>query len=201
MPYVAKVQRHVMFPHRKYIVLYDDLATTNNATFQWIWHTLGTNRMGSGGSFDYTVRPYLPDWAYPWSNVTVHVFQVVNPNLLAVTNRQGANVYINPYTGMNLSAYATYDSVAPMTNAVWVTNITPTNQFHFMTVIYPVKPGDTDPTITRVDDYTVHVVQGANDDVISADPTTSPPTFLLNLTGPTLGNSQLSPPSDLRVAP
>ena len=68
-----------------------------------------------------------------------------------------------------------------MTNSIWVTNMVPTNQFHFMTVIYPVPPGGTPPTMGRLDNYTVAVTNGSQVDVISFNSaTTNPCTLIVN---------------------
>jgi hypothetical protein len=86
-----------------------------------------------------------------------------------------------------------------MTNAVWVSNIIPTNQFHFMTVVYPVKPGEADPTFTRLDDYTVQVQIGTNNDVISFDATTTQPVnYLVPVANPP---HRPTAPTNLRSVP
>lgn len=176
--FVTKVQRHVLFEHRQYFVLYDDLATTTPANFEWVYHVFrdSVQNLSSGGSFNYSVVPAAR--SYPWSNINVYVYQVVNPSLLGTTNMYLTNAYSNPLTGENYYSSAYADSpdggqgVANplMTNSIWVTNMVPTNQFHFMTVIFPVAPGGSAPTITRVDDQTVNVVYGTNNDVITFNP-------------------------------
>ena len=86
-----------------------------------------------------------------------------------------------------------------MTNSIWVANKTPANRFHFMTVIYPVPPGEPEPTISRLDDYTVSVTKGGQRDVISFDPqTTNACTLIVN--SPFLGSSMTplpAPPTPL----
>jgi hypothetical protein len=54
---------------------------------------------------------------------------------------------------------------------VWVSS-PPTTDFHFLSVIYPIKPGDGTPVVTPLDDYTVAVANaaGTERDVISFDP-------------------------------
>jgi hypothetical protein len=198
VPYVSSVQRHVLFPHKKYLVIYDQMQTTQAATFQWLWHIWEPTALvnTNGCSFTYTCTN-----VYNGSNVAVYVQHVVDPSLMALKHEVGTNLSkFNPFTGENY--FGKDNDLGPFYNStVWAYNRTPTTNWHFLTVVFPVKWGQPAPTITRVDDYTVHVQQGADDDVIIVDASTSPPTFSLNLSGPTLGPSHLSPPSNLRVAP
>lgn len=209
LSYVTKVQRHVLFEHHQYFVVYDDLATSKPANFEWVYHVYhDTVQMGNGGSFNYTANPamtyaHLP--AYNWSNaVTVSVFQVVNPALLGAVQLNGSQAYLNPITGENEFAGAMYDmtngtGMPLMTNSIWVTNIVPTNQFHFMTVIFPVAPGSNAPSMGRLDDYTVAVTNGSQVDIISFDPNTKQPyTLLVNSPYVTTGATPLpTPPTPL----
>ena len=86
--YVTKVQRHVLFEHHQYFVLYDDVATSTNANFEWVYHVFqnSVSNLTQGGSFNYTVSPANLNHLkhlYPWTNINVVVYQVVDPNLLA----------------------------------------------------------------------------------------------------------------------
>lgn len=198
VPYVSSVQRHVLFPHKAYLVLYDQMQTTTNATFQWLWHIAEPTSAVNTNSCAFT---YTCTNNYNGSNVTVYVQHIVNPSLMGLKNIVGTNLSkFNPFTGEN---YFGHDNdTGPYYNStVWVYNQTPTTNWHFMTVVFPVKWGQAAPTITRIDDYTVRVQQGAIDDTISVNASASIPVFTLNLNGPTLGPSHLSPPSDLRIAP
>lgn len=207
-PLLTKAQRHVLFPHHQYLVIYDDLAASTNVTFSWVWHVFqDTVSNLSNGSFNYSVPVTAGNgnfgWAYPWSSVQVYVQQMVNPTLLICTNMHGANAYSNPVTGENYWSYALSDlqnnGMALYTNSVWVANATPTNQFHFMTVVYPVVPGSPAPTITRMDDYTVQVQSGTNTDVISFDASTKlPASMIVNIAGGGV-RQPLAPASNLRV--
>ena len=198
-PYITSVQRHVVFPHKKYLVLYDTFATTTNASFQWKWNVMEPTVVADTANcaFTYTTTNF-----FNRSNVTVYVKHIVNPALMTMQNLSGTNyACINPFSGENLNSLANLVDGPRWNNTIWVYNTTKTNNWHFMSVIYPVKWGQTAPTITRIDDNTVRVQQGTDDDTITVDPSTSPPTFTLNLSGPSLGPTRLSPPSDLRVAP
>jgi hypothetical protein len=77
----------------------------------------------------------------------------------------GTDVYKNPIAGGD--GWSSADQAYARKGTFWVSNRTPATNWHYMTVIFPVKPGDSDPTITRIDDYTVAVTNGAEGDVIS----------------------------------
>ncbi len=186
---LTKMQRHILFEHHQYFVIFDDMASSTPANFEWVYHAyqsngLPVNNLTTGGSFNYSVTPM--SHPYPWTNVNVYVYQVVNPLLLSAVDEYGTNAYKNPVTGEDYFADAMNDltngTANPLqNNVIWVTNLTPTNQFHFMTVIYPVPPGGTPPSIGRIDDYTVAVTNGGQVDVISFDPkTTNAYTLLVN---------------------
>jgi hypothetical protein len=176
LAFVQKVQRHVLFMRRKYVVLYDDLASLEPATYTWLYHVmpnnlqLNTNNM----SFTYTVTNNYG------GNVLVEVAHIATPQALDVLDETGTNVYTNPFTGENDYAL-TAGGWFPRANELWFSNINPATNFHFMTVIYPVPPGAAAPQITRLDDYTVAVTNGTEADVISFDPNTKfPATTIIN---------------------
>jgi hypothetical protein len=186
---VTKVQRHILFVHHQYFVIYDDLAASTNVNWDWVYHVKNgpVNNLTSGGSFNYTANVMGLNPLQQMANqISVYVFEVVNPSLLTTTNMYGTNAYDNPITGEHYYSLVMSDSTLYpndlTSNSIWVSNITPTNRFHFMTVIYPVPPGGAPPQITRLDDYTVAVTNGGQGDVISFDPqTTAPVTMLVNL--------------------
>jgi hypothetical protein len=192
VPYVSNIQRHVVFPHKKYLVLYDQMQTTQPATFQWLWHVFEPTASfnNAAASFTYTCTNN-----YMGSNVTVYVQHIVNPALMAFTNTVGTNLAkFNPFTGENYMG-KDGDSGPFYSSTQWAYNKTPTNNWHFMTVIYPVKWGDTPPIITRIDDYTVKVQKSGTTDTISFAPGTYQPTASLQLqAGP-------APPQNLRIGP
>jgi hypothetical protein len=192
VPYVSNIQRHVLFPHKKYLVLYDQMQTTQPATFQWIWHVFEPTAVfkAANGSLTYTCTN-----DYNGSNVTVYVQHIVNSSLLAFTNVVGASLSkFNPFTGENY--FGKDNDTGPYYNStLWAYNRTPTNNWHFMTVIYPVKWGDAPPTITRIDDSTVKVQKGGISDTISFSQAGYQPSISLQLqSGP-------APPQNLRIGP
>jgi len=192
VPYVSNIQRHVVFPHKKYLVLYDQMQTTQPATFQWLWHVFEPTASYNNANASFT---YTATNNYMGSNVTVYVQHIVNPALMAFTNTVGTNLAkFNPFTGENYMGKD--DDTGPFYSSTqWAYNKTPTNNWHFMTVIYPVKWGDTPPVITRIDDYTVKVQKSGTTDTISFAPGTYQPTASLQLqAGP-------APPQNLRIGP
>lgn len=183
LSYVSNVTRELLFHRKKFLVIYDTLQTVNAATnyFSWVYHiaeptlNLDSNMM----TFSYTSTN-----CFIGSNVTTYVSHIVNSNNLTVTNRSGYLVRVNPYTGENYwtNAIGNLGDKYPRANTLWFNNKTPANNWNFMTVIYPVKWGDSAPIITRIDDKTVAVTNGSDGDVISWD-TNSPVATLIIATG------------------
>jgi hypothetical protein len=198
-PYIVSVQRQALFPHKKYLVVYDSFQTTTNASFQWKWNIMEPTAVvdTNNCAFTYTATNFFNN-----SNVTVYVKHIVDPAKMTMLELKGTNnAVINPFSGENLTSQTTLVDGPRWNDNIWVYNTTKTTNWHFMSVIYPVKWGQDAPTITRVDDNTVRVQQGTDDDTITVDPSTQPPTFTINLSGPSLGPTRIGPPSDLHVAP
>lgn len=196
-PYVVSVQRHVLFPHKKYLVIFDEMEASQAAQFQWKWNIWEPTASmdASNNGFTYTCTNM-----FGGSNVTIYVKHIVDPALMSMTNVVGAELAkFNPFTGEN---YAGVDGDTQINwrSAVWAYNKTPSRKWHFMSVIFPAKWGQAAPTITRIDDYTVRVQQGPNDDTINVDTTMPTPSFTLDLTGPSLESSveRLQPPRNVR---
>ena len=194
---LTRVQRHILFEHHQYFVIYDELSSTNPSTFTMLYHVLENTLSNlNGASFTYSATNQLAPNKPP---VTVLVSQVVSPALLSVQVLTGTNVQGNPITGEN---YWQSGVDTPRANAVWVSSLTPATNFHFMTVIYPVAPGGSMPTITRLDDYTVAVTNGAQGDVISFNPqTTNAATFLVHAPAIGLAGLNTNPPVNYLSAP
>jgi hypothetical protein len=177
LAFVQKVQRHILFMRRKYFVMYDDLQSLEPATFTWLYpvypNTLVLSTNSTNISFSYTCTNLTG------GTVTVEVAHIAMPQYLGLLDENGTNVACNPVTGENY--WLTGGNWYPRAHTLWVSNTMPATNFHFMTVIYPVPPGAALPQITRVDDYSVAVTNGAEGDVISFDPgTTLPATMIIN---------------------
>lgn len=194
-PYITSVQRHILFPHHRYLVLYDQFETTKNAQFMWKWNVLETKHLvatPNAFSFQYTSTNF-----YNGSNVTVYVQHVANTNQLTLMNLVGTNyVMTNPFTGENLGAAPYYAPIGPLQNATEVAfNNTLTTNWHFLSVIFPVQWNDPNgaPRITRITDNTVEVQQGAFDDVISFNETNASPASTMIVSLPTVTDSYNGP--------
>lgn len=185
---LTKAQRHILFMHKKYFVIFDDLVTSSPAVFSTVYHIQEPTLTNlSGASFDYTATNILN----PASPVVrVFVRQIVDAGLLTVTNAVGIPyVAINPITGENKYS-STYGS--PRANAIWTTSSSSVTNFHFLTIIYPFLDGGAEPTITRLDNYTVQVENG-DTDVISFDPDTVEAATLI-VDAPAIGGTVITNP-------
>jgi hypothetical protein len=200
-PYLASMNRHILFPHKKYLVLYDAMTTSQPAKFQWLWHYLEpTGSVNpSTCSFSYTCTNLTGGSG----NVTVYVVPFVNPSQMTLTSLPGPNnAWFNPFTSERYDdGQFTYLTEPRYNGNIWVQNTTPATSWHFGWVVYPVKPGGAPPTITRINDYSVRIQCDGNDDTITIDPNTSPTTFSLNLTGANLGGHRLAPPGPPQIVP
>jgi hypothetical protein len=166
LSFLKGVQRQLLFQHHRYFVVYDTLTGTSNVTYSMLYHILEPTMANlNGGSFTYTVTN---QWT-GGNPVTVYVAQMVPPSALNVIDLTGTNVQSNPFTGENEWGDGG-SSVMPRHDALWISNKNRTNNFHFMTVIYPVAPGGTVPTITTLDDSTVSITDNGTNDVISFNP-------------------------------
>lgn len=177
VPQVASVKRHILFPRHRYWVIYDQLVSTQASTFSMNWHVLEPTATvdTNGCSFTYTATNH-----YHGSNVTVHFKSIVDPTLMTLTNVAGTNISkLNPLTGEDYTASDA--STNPKWNSTeWISNQTPTTNWHFMTVVYPQKWDESAPTITRIDDYTVAVTNGSEGDVISFDTNSAVATLIVD---------------------
>lgn len=152
--YVRDIERHVFFPHHKYLVIYDKMQTSIPAQFQSIWHIAETNSIVDTNNCAFT---YTCTNVFNGSNVTVYVKDIVNPSLMSITNLYGTNfAKFNPFTkenrfGVDLDDGPYYNST------IWAFNNIKTTNWHFLRVVFPVKWGQPAPTITRIDDNTVKI--------------------------------------------
>jgi hypothetical protein len=150
---VQRVMRHILMQRGKYWVFFDSFVTQTNARFGWIWHLQEVTATTNANGFTYTTTNYAGGL------VTNIVFNVATD--WNIHQQLGAAGSTNPITGVG------YVNAYPPASVVWTTNSTPSTNFHFLTVIYPVKPGDAAPTIARLSDWTVAVTNGVDVDIIS----------------------------------
>jgi hypothetical protein len=174
LPGLTKVQRHVLFMHGKYFVVFDDLANgATAATWSWVYHILPDTLSGSPTTtFDYTVPGSGGD-------VAVYVKHIGTGAGITTTHLETTDVASNPITAED---YYDQTFVPRKNHVMWVSSADTATTFTFMTVIFPVAPGGAAPTITRVDDKTVTVVHAGSsiDETISFDPANVTADFVVN---------------------
>ncbi len=176
LAHLQTVQRQILFQRRKYFVMHDTLKSTKDCKFTWLYHVLEpTLANPTANGFTYTcTNQYVGG-----PSVTVHVVHCAYPADLEFENMKGNNVYRNPLNGTN---YWWAADPHPRSHALWYSNRTLRKDWRFLTVIYPVKAGDPAPVIRRLDDFTVEVTNGSEQDVISFDKnTTKPATVIVDL--------------------
>ena len=180
-PYIKLVQENVLFPHKQYVVEFDSVQTTSNATVARKWNILEPTAVVNTNaiSFTYTCTNF-----YNGSNVTVYVQHIFNPSSMTLFNGVGPNYAVsNIFTGENFSTlpYPPAANEPAWNSTIWTYNTTKTTNWHDLTVTFPTRWDQAAPTITRIDDYTVRVQQGAIDDTITFNPNYSGSyTFLVN---------------------
>lgn len=178
---LSKVNRHILMVKNKYFVIFDDLETTTPATFSWVFHILEdavswTDQ--TSGVFQYLKTMSSPalgnnlpsNYYYPAVPITTQVSHIGRgAGGLEVLDLTGANRLLNPKIGIVNSANGDL-----RTHAIWVSNKTPQSKWHFMSVIYPQKPGAQEALIERLDDYTARVTNDDGTvDVVSFNPATA----------------------------
>ena len=159
--------RHVVFLRGKYFVIFDDLSAAKPATFSWLYHILPADPIAidtDTATIDYRV-----------GDVPVRIVHVGGRDQLDILDLTGDEGFRNPMTGEDYRVNAgrargqkrPADLVAG--HNLWVSNKARAEDFHFLAVIAPARPGAKPPAIERIDDRTVRV----GDDVISFDPGTA----------------------------
>jgi hypothetical protein len=184
-PQLTRFRRHMLFMHDKYLVVYDDLKTAPERPSQFSWR--------------YRILPDCPVTykaeegllVYNLEDVQVIVKHIAFPELLEFKDMTGMDQFINPITGNNYLTNNIWTALdmkeeryrrKVCQHNFWFTSKEARSEYHFFTVIYPVKPGMQDPLITRLDDNTVKVVSEDATDIISFNKQTSfPVTHIIDL--------------------
>lgn len=169
-PHLKRFIRHVLYMRERYFVIFDDLAVARDhepSTFQWLYHVYPETPLAlddERGTFSYQVGK---------THVTVqHVAHVEG---LELRDREGLDGLVNPLTGEDYRdrwlnpAKPRRDKPPLFAHNIWVTNRTPAHDFSFLAVIFPYPEGTTPPTIARLDDLTVRVAYGKQQDTVSFD--------------------------------
>ena len=183
-PKLERFRRHMLFMRDKYLVVYDDLKTEPErpSRFSWRYRVLPeceTNYDAKEGLLTYLL-----------GDVKVLVKQIASPETLKFIDLRDLDQYKNPITGkdylknkwvaLNMQREE-YRKMVCQHN-FWFTTKESYSDYHFLTVVYPVKPGTEDPIITRLDDNTVKVEKDGDTDIISFDKGTKfPSTLIVNL--------------------
>ncbi len=158
LPYLDSYVRHVLYLREGYFVIFDDLRTSQPATFTWLWHILHDHPLEVDQSEDHLIVDYMA------GEVPVRLQHISDPGTLELDNRQGLDGRVNPFTGEDWRDELRGDIVEA--HNLWINTAEPEQDRQFLAVIYPEPPGGEIPTIERIDNRTVRV----GDDVICFDP-------------------------------
>jgi hypothetical protein len=168
---------------------------TNNSTLQNPY-TLdgGTSYNHGNGRLQYVTTTAHPSdngngnsKPYSFTQVTSIVQHVYGTNKIYHVDATGdwtsvntTNVYFNPILGDSATNWVRSSDSFTRPHAIWVQNATPTNDWRFITVVYPWKAGTAEPTITPLSDLTVAVANGSDSDVISWGETNALSTLIIS---------------------
>jgi len=168
-PYLKCFRRHVLFLRRKYFIIFDDLQVDPDhspSTFQWLYHIKPEG--------DLTFNRDAFEFSYRVGENRVKVRHISNLDNLSYEDRQKSEGLINPITGEDYrgeveTIQKRYGGFDLFQHNIWIENHKPAHEFNFMTVIYPYKVGEPEPSIERIDDLTVKVSRGELYDMVSFD--------------------------------
>ncbi len=179
-PKLERFRRHMLFMRNKYLIIYDDLKTDPNRPSKFSWRY----RVLKEGKPHYDAANGL--LTYTLGDVKVFLKQVAYPDSLQFLDLKGLDQYKNPITGMDYlkNKWVAQNMQIPeyrknvCNDNYWFTTKNPESNYHFLVVIYPVKPGTEDPVIKRLDDNTVKVEKDGETDIVSFDSNTKFPTTI-----------------------
>jgi len=184
-PQLERFRRHMLFMHQKYLVVYDDLKTAPERPSHFSWRY----RILPDCPVNYTAEEGL--LVYTVDQVKVLVKHIAFPEQIKFRDMTGMDQFINPITGNDYLTNNIWTALdmkeeryrrKVCQHNLWFTSKEARSDYHFFTVIYPVKPGMNDPRITRLDDNTVKVESEKAIDIISFDKETSfPATVIIDL--------------------
>jgi hypothetical protein len=170
-PHLTRFVRHVLYMRERYFVIFDDLSVAQDhapSTFQWLYHVYPETELAideGKGLFSYSV-----------GKTQVRVQHVAHVGDLELTDRAGLEGLLNPITGEDYRDNWTTPAKKPggrepplFAHNVWVSNRTPAHDQNFLAVVFPYVEGEAPPEITRLDDLTVRVAYGKQQDTVSFD--------------------------------
>lgn len=184
-PKLELFRRHMLFMRDKYLVVYDDLKTAPERPSRFSWHY----RVLPESNAQYSAGEGL--LSYSIDDVKVFVKHIAFPESLEFIDLKDMDQFKNPISGNDYrvnNKWTLLDMERKMYRSkvcqhnFWFTTKEPRSDHHFLTVVYPVKPGTADPVITRLDDNTVKVEKDGEIDIISFDKNTKlPATIIVDL--------------------
>ncbi|MBM4024364.1 MAG: DUF4962 domain-containing protein [Planctomycetes bacterium] len=156
LPHLERFLRHVLFVRNRYFVIYDDLACSRPAIYTWLYHILPQD------PFDLDESAMRVDYAV--GDVRVRLQHLAHPDKLTVDDRTKMDAFMNPFTGEDYRKWRVGETLCA--HNLWISNTVPAEQWSFLTVVYPSRPGETIPDMERLDDATVRI----GGDIITFDP-------------------------------
>jgi hypothetical protein len=181
-PQLEHFRRHMLFMRKKYLIIYDDLKTKPErpSRFSWRYRILPDCNL--------TYDPKEGLLSYTLGDVAVLVKQIAFPETIDFTDLKDLDQFINPITGYNYLKRNKWTALdmqeeryrkAVAQHNLWFTTKDPYSDYHFLSVVYPVKPGTENPVITRLDANTVKIVKDGETDIVSFDKNTKFPATLI----------------------
>jgi hypothetical protein len=132
------------------------LSCSVAATYTWLYHILPQE------PFDFDESTFTIEYAV--GDVRVRLRHVAHPERLNLDDRIGMEAFVNPVTGEDYRQWRRDDILCA--HNLWINNTVPTQNWRFLAVVYPARPGEMIAAIERLDDFTVRVAE----DIISFDP-------------------------------
>jgi hypothetical protein len=181
-PQLERFRRHMLFMRDKYLIIYDDLKTKPErpSRFSWRYRVLPQCEM----SYD----SHEGMLSYSMGDVSVTIKHIAFPESLEFLDMKDLDQFKNPITGYDYLKMNKWTAQAMEVEKyrkkvaqhnLWLTTKEPVSDHHFLTVIYPVKPGTEPPVITRLDNHTAKIESGGESDIVSFDKNTEHPATLI----------------------
>ncbi|MBN1940854.1 MAG: hypothetical protein JW772_01595, partial [Candidatus Diapherotrites archaeon] len=157
-------KRHILYVKNKYFVVFDNLRANIPLRYSWRYHIFYDREFEFNES---TMRG-----SYKLGNVPVQIVIIGNPSQMEYLHQWDNEALTNPYNGKSytsgvLNDPGMYPPLFPL-HHLWVSNKNMSKEFYFFTIIYPTKPGEQEPTIQKIDNWTAKITNNdGSTDVIS----------------------------------
>ncbi len=169
--HLKRFNRHVLFMHNKYFVIFDDLEAAQPTSFTWLYH------IQPEGPFQLDAK--TGSFTYHIDSVRVDIAHLLGAGQLSIHDMQGEDGLKNPLTGEDYTEdwkNREGDKPFDVAHNIFITNQKPQTRWRFLSIIVPTPPGvQTDHNIERLDDLTVRITAFGKTDIISFDPKTKHP--------------------------